>query len=477
MDAQYVIIGATTLAPTSVTGPSTTVTLDYNGATIGSFTITASAPGSTSVSEPFTVNPPGQTVYVIDSISPQFPGPGLEFYKTLSGTNGVGLSPRTGIDPNVPQIANTITAGRIGDIFIGSIFSNFVSHYPPNPTPSTAPDYSEGHGAIGDVAEDSSGGVWIGLTSSGGILHYPAGGSASNTPDRQITGIAGLPPSYTFDSSAVSVDSQDRVYTLAGPQGGSTSRVYVLPANSSGVATPVASYPYDGPPVSFQHVTIDQHDDTIWEYPVRVYAGGSPVPSAPGDSPIATNGMAAVKQGASAASRALYLADGTFLPQSAAFDDRQNVFAVYKGGQGGAVVDVWDPTQSGAAAPRQITSIPSAAAIAIAVTTFGLPPAPPGGSPNSGIARSPNSFSFLATGAAYASALTVSESGYSGSFVAASANTGIATVAPGSAARTFTVTPVNAGNTTVRVSDSSGGYADVPVAVTITALNAQGRRR
>ena len=157
---------------------------------------------------------------------------------------------------------------------------------------------------------------------------------------------------------------------------------------------------------------------------------------------------------------------------SLAFDDQQNLFLTEDG-----KVDVFTPAQSGVATPVQSNTLsPSALGIAIPVTHFSSPSGPAGGSPNAGIVASPSSFSFLASGSAYAAALNVSETGYGGSFTAVSANTAIATVTAASGS-SFTVTPVNAGNTTIRVRDASGGYVDVPVTVSITALTLQGRRR
>jgi hypothetical protein len=75
---------------------------------------------------------------------------------------------------------------------------------------------------------------------------------------------------------------------------------------------------------------------------------------------------------------------------------------------------------------------------------------------------------------------SVSESGYTGTFIASSSNTAVATVSPASVqsagvrvrpaaaggSATFTVTPVGNGTASISVSDSSGKTSIVPVIVT-----------
>jgi len=69
---------------------------------------------------------------------------------------------------------------------------------------------------------------------------------------------------------------------------------------------------------------------------------------------------------------------------------------------------------------------------------------------------------------------TGTETGYSGLISAASANTGVATVAPASGAGpgpvTFTITAVAVGNTTITISDDHGGSVQVRVFVTTGSL-------
>jgi len=61
--------------------------------------------------------------------------------------------------------------------------------------------------------------------------------------------------------------------------------------------------------------------------------------------------------------------------------------------------------------------------------------------------------------------ITVSETHYAGAWTASSANTGIATVAPGLTANTFTVTGVAAGKVKITISDSKGNSAVVVITV------------
>ncbi len=466
--------GATSLTPTTVSAPNTAVTLAYNGAKIGNLTITASAPGVASATQSITVNVAPQYAYVQQAALSGHPETPLDVYQTLGGGAGVGLGSTSGTIDGGP-LGAYVTAGRTGSVYAGGGGSQTVLHYAPFPTAGSTPDRTIQSGNLpGGLAADSADGVWMGFGTT--LAHFPAGAS---TADRTITAIVGLPPSDTWNAYVVALDSQDRVYTIAGPSGASNWRVYVLPANGNGAVTPIASYPYDRPPTIngrkvSGNVAVDQHDDTIWEFPANVYTGGAAVAPSPGATPYATNGIVAIKQNAAAPYRAIDNPTSSNYAYGLAFDDRQNVFEA-----DGTGIVVYDPTQSGVVTtPAQFTAIDGATQIAIPVTSPA--PAPAAGPPmtgNSAIARSPGSFSFLASGAPYAATLTASESGYGAGFTAASANTAIATVVPGSSPNSFTVTPVNAGNTTVRVSDANGGYADVPVTVSITGLNVQARRR
>ena len=82
-----------------------------------------------------------------------------------------------------------------------------------------------------------------------------------------------------------------------------------------------------------------------------------------------------------------------------------------------------------------------------------------------GIVVTPPGVSLLSLGATMT--FTVSEKGYTGQFGAGSADTNVVTVTT-SDFRTFTVTAINAGITSIVVSDSAGRSTSIPVAVTVT---------
>jgi hypothetical protein len=73
----------------------------------------------------------------------------------------------------------------------------------------------------------------------------------------------------------------------------------------------------------------------------------------------------------------------------------------------------------------------------------------------------------LTFGSSAAQTFTVSESGYTGAFSAASSNTNIATVSgPAGSPATFTVTPLAGGTATITISDTSGQKTTVAVSIT-----------
>ena len=117
----------------------------------------------------------------------------------------------------------------------------------------------------------------------------------------------------------------------------------------------------------------------------------------------------------------------------------------------------------------------------VTASASGLAPAPltmpvkPG--PSNEVVTAPTSFSFLAPGAAYAQTLSVSETGYNGSFTASSGNAAIVTVGPAGPQNTFTVTPVDAGSTTLRVQDAANNVITVPITVSVTGVRLHGKRR
>lgn len=82
------------------------------------------------------------------------------------------------------------------------------------------------------------------------------------------------------------------------------------------------------------------------------------------------------------------------------------------------------------------------------------------------IVASSNPLNFSALGASAAQTFTASETGYAGTFSATSANPAVATVAPGTAANSFVVTPVGGGTTTVTLTDTNAQTATVTVSVT-----------
>jgi len=111
------------------------------------------------------------------------------------------------------------------------------------------------------------------------------------------------------------------------------------------------------------------------------------------------------------------------------------------------------PTSSPTAVPTASpTAVPTASPTAVPTPTA-TPTPPP-------VDLQPSSLSFLATGSSAAQTFDATESGFSGSFTAstpaagtANSCSGIATIAPTSSAKTFTVTPVSHGHCTFSVSD------------------------
>jgi hypothetical protein len=82
------------------------------------------------------------------------------------------------------------------------------------------------------------------------------------------------------------------------------------------------------------------------------------------------------------------------------------------------------------------------------------------------ITTSPSTLSFSALGASAAQTFTASEAGYTGTFSATSANPAVATVAAGTAANSFVVTPVSGGTTAVTLTDTNAQTTTVVVSVT-----------
>ena len=104
------------------------------------------------------------------------------------------------------------------------------------------------------------------------------------------------------------------------------------------------------------------------------------------------------------------------------------------------------------------------------------PTATPTATP-SAIQLSPTSLSFLDTSSTDTQTVSVSEAGYAGAFTVPTSctnnGTTIATIAAGTAADTYTVTPTAAGNCTAIVSDALGNSTALAITVTTTTIGGQ----
>ena len=494
--------GATHLSQTTLTAPSASIALTYNGASIGNFTISASAPGVTTATATVTVNPSTQTVYVAlqnQACSVNVSQAGSVGSYQILATGGVGPSISS---LTVPDIAAWVSVGRHGDLFSIRQGRNgapsAILRYPAPGTGTPPPAATISGAATGldlpvEVAADSSGGVWVanggGNGHAAGLLHFAAGADGNVAPDRLISGITGTPPELTFDTQAVAVDSHDNVYTIEEQLYGTQARVYELAAGSSGVASPIASYGFDKATGILGHLSIDQHNDNVWVSPTNVYSGGAAAPPSPGAMPIDTSGLEGYTPGSTAPFRVLY-GNSSFpnltvppVVVSVAFDGQDNVYAQYYYSKGGicptnARVSTFSASQNGNVMPLQVDDLGSTIPIGIVIPVFTTPPSggSSGGSPSNAVVATPTSLSFLATGPSYARALSVAETGYGNSFRASSGNTAVVTVTADATGHTFTVTPVGAGTTSITAADGSGNYTTVVVAVSITGFNLQSRR-
>jgi hypothetical protein len=95
---------------------------------------------------------------------------------------------------------------------------------------------------------------------------------------------------------------------------------------------------------------------------------------------------------------------------------------------------------------------------------------------------SPASLSFVTTGSATTTTVTVSEPNYAGLFAesdtcAPSGGSVIATVTPATPATQFSVTAENAGTCALTFTDAHGNMTRVPVVVTLTTLSGQSAKR
>ncbi|HEX3468207.1 MAG TPA: pilus assembly protein N-terminal domain-containing protein [Candidatus Elarobacter sp.] len=134
-------------------------------------------------------------------------------------------------------------------------------------------------------------------------------------------------------------------------------------------------------------------------------------------------------------------------------------------------------TATPTATPRP-TATPTATPRPTATPTLTpSPTATPTASPVPVVVASPSTLVFSNAGAQYAQTFNVSEANYSGSFTASGNDPSIATVAPSMSTRTFTVTAVGNGQTTITVTDSANRFATVTVQVTLTQLGVNARTR
>ena len=323
--------GATSVSPKMFGSPAdgNTVTVNYNGATISNFTVTSSVSSSTFASLPFTVKPPGQVVYVggypcgASNTRPQ----------TSIGEFAAPANGSTTLGANLGSVtasgqADAIGVNRHGDVFMD--FVGAVNRYAPNavgtPSPVASVNLPANEQSFA-MAADSTGGFWVSALDNAfttSFLHYAANANGNALPDRTVTGIAGLPAGYNLTDSGLALDSHDNVYVVA-VSSSSTPRVYELAPTANGSAvTPIASFAFgatDGAP----RLTVDQHTDTLWKYPVNVFSG---------TVKISSSGMSAVPNATFPSGRLLYTRNNgdTYRPFSLALDDAGNVYAAFAAG-------------------------------------------------------------------------------------------------------------------------------------------------
>jgi len=508
--------GATHLSQTTVTAPPTSaVTMSYNGAAIPDVTLTLSAPNVPSASATVHPNaPPTQQLYAAtrsNHCNP--PGPENAFvytFATLSSAGGgVGPQAKRQVINMVHPTEFTVDRSGFEDILQNHTtevnsrdgFARYSLAATGTPTP--VGDVQGANTLMASpaaIAADSTGAVWVAQPAANGnpamLMQFAPNADGNVAPVRTITSIVGQDPNLQFRGNMVAVDSHDRIYTYATDPNTLGGRIYELPANSSGAATPIASYPVYGENrvgTAFpSHISVDQHTDAVWVYPVDIYPGETNVPNG---TRVDNAGVIRFPQGNPTADRALYgpTAFNTLVgvtthppnPWSLAFDDRGDVYVEYSYGTGSndgcpvTHVATFSPSQHGNVAPvdnQPIGGGEVSVGIAIPYTT---PPASGTSSTthaSSAVMPSPSSMNFVATGPSYSQPLTVTENSYGGSFTARSTNTAIATVAPSASSGGFTVTSVGAGTTSITVSDASGNTTTVPVTSAITAFHLQSRR-
>ena len=370
--------GATSVSPKTLssTADGNTIAMTYNGAAIGNFTVTASLSSSFSATQTFTVKPAGpagQIVYVGSyGCGPSNTRPQSllnEYLAPASGSTTLGTF--LGLI-NTSGLAVAIGANRRGDVFMDFITS--VNRYPNTlgTPPAAASVTLPANERSSAMAADSTGGFWVSILDAGqnaSFLHYAANADGTAIPDRAVTGIAGLPSGYRLTDTGLALDSRDNVFVAAvSSSPGATPRVYELPPAASGNAvTPLGTIPF-GATDDAPRLAVDQHTDTLWEYPVDVFNGSVKISSA---------GMSAVPNTRFPVGRTLYPqgTSDTYRPFSLAIDDAGNVYAAAFGGQGSPCNSpqgfyVWGPSAGGAVA---LTTIQVGSSFAIAIPPLTTP--------------------------------------------------------------------------------------------------------
>ena len=129
--------GATSLSQTTVTAPTSTLTLHYNGGQASNFTVTASAPGYQSATASVTINTGQQLAYVgsgFDGRCGSKTNP-LEEFQLLSG-GGIG-----------PHVSDLLQKGRLATDHFGNLlmlvqdtsFHDNVLRFPAGASGNAAP--------------------------------------------------------------------------------------------------------------------------------------------------------------------------------------------------------------------------------------------------------------------------------------------------------------------------------------------------
>ena len=379
--------GATMLSQASVTAPTASVTLNYNGATTSNFTVSASAPGVSAVSVPIVVktNAP-QTVYLAQATFAAC-GPAqlaVNGYHVLSG-GGVGSETSS---LQLSDIPSALSLDRVADGFV--LVGQSIVRFPLGASGSAQPSATIAGPLTGlvrpvQIAAEGAGAVWVADPGENppALVRFAAGANGNVAPLQKVISIVGMPPSLTFEGATVAVDSHDNVYTIVGQSSGTSARVYAFAPTANGAAQPVASYPLDRGSASI--VAVDQRTDTVYLSGANVYAGGSPSPPAPGAVPIDIYGLVAYPPGASSPSRVLYGQNAFPNPNGVnpalvtglAADAADNVYVSYYAPTSNRVpcydgrVSTFGPAQTGNVAPLNNFSTPAQ------MLGIGIPAPPP----------------------------------------------------------------------------------------------------